>query len=75
VLYARRMYQRGKVLFPDDSGVMASPDFGVGTSGIAAFLHRLVSGTPRIFMVDECLDVNHAMATTASRRGELWPSN
>jgi len=53
VLLTHRVYQDGLAVFADDSGAMVSPDFGVGTSGIGAFLHRWLTGRPRLFMVDD----------------------
>lgn len=61
-LYLRRVVRDGQVLFPDDSGASLAPDFGIGTSGIGAFCHRLACGGGRPFMVDELLTCQAAAA-------------
>lgn len=56
VLFTHRVYKDDRVVFADDTGMMISSDFGVGTSGIAAFFHRLARPRRRLFMNDELLD-------------------
>jgi lantibiotic modifying enzyme len=62
VLHTHRIQGPGGVRFAEDSLTGVSPEYGVGTSGIGAFYRRLATGGPRMFMVDEVLDVAPAGA-------------
>lgn len=52
VLYSHRVYRDGLAVYADDSWMMCTPDYGVGYTGVGAFLHRLAAGGPRLFMED-----------------------
>jgi lantibiotic modifying enzyme len=56
VLFSYRIVRDGRTILPDDSHLGAAPDFGVGTSGVGAFFHRLARGGARPFMLDELFD-------------------
>jgi hypothetical protein len=42
----------GPTIFADDSGATVSAGFGTGVAGTGAFLLRLVTGSPRLLMLD-----------------------
>jgi hypothetical protein len=65
-LLAHRIERGGRIVFADDTGVMVSPDYAVGTSGIGSFFHRLATGGPRDLMVDDILDAHVAREGTAA---------
>lgn len=52
VLHTHRIYRDGRAVYADDSGMMTSPDFGVGWTGVGSFFYRLAMGGPRPFMAD-----------------------
>ncbi|HEY4026453.1 MAG TPA: lanthionine synthetase LanC family protein, partial [Candidatus Dormibacteraeota bacterium] len=53
VLWHRRVEDRGRTVFPDETNVRVSADWGLGLAGIAAFLLRLDRAGPRPLMLDE----------------------
>lgn len=66
VLFTYRIYRNGRVAFADDSQAVVSLDFGVGTSGIGAYFHRLVTGRGRLFMVDDIIEDRLGCATATA---------
>lgn len=55
VIYTRRVYDDGLVVFPDESNTGVTAPFNTGLAGIGSFFLRLVHGGPRPLMVDELL--------------------
>jgi Lanthionine synthetase C-like protein/Protein kinase domain len=53
VLWHRRVEDRGRTVFPDETNVRVSADWGLGLAGTAAFLLRLHRGGPRPLMLDD----------------------
>lgn len=53
IIYSRRVYLGGPALFPDETGMRISTDYGIGYAGVAGFLLRLSQLTPRTLMLDE----------------------
>ncbi|HKH43058.1 MAG TPA: lanthionine synthetase LanC family protein, partial [Thermoanaerobaculia bacterium] len=47
-----RIYRPAGITFPDDTGFPTGIDFSIGPAGIASFLSRLASGSPRLLMLD-----------------------
>ncbi len=50
-----RLERDDGIAFPGESRARISCDFGTGSAGIALFLHRLRSGGPPAYMLDELL--------------------
>ena len=55
LLLQRRTPSTGGTVFADDSGATVSAGFGTGLAGTGAFLLRLVTGGPRLLMLDQLL--------------------
>ena len=51
-LYARHAVRNGLLLVPDEAGEDVAVDYGVGLTGVIAFLLRLRHGGPRLLMAD-----------------------
>ena len=55
LLLQRRTPVTGGTVFADDSGATVSAGFGTGLAGTGAFLLRLVTGGPRLLMLEQLL--------------------
>lgn len=51
-LYARHALRDGRMVVPDETGMQVVADYGVGLSGVVAFLLRLRDGGPRLWTPD-----------------------
>ncbi|QNP75194.1 class IV lanthionine synthetase LanL [Streptomyces roseirectus] len=51
----RHVLRDGRVLPVDETGTGTAADFGTGLAGVAAFLHRLIHGGPRLWLPDHNL--------------------
>jgi lantibiotic modifying enzyme len=52
IIYSRRVLLENQILFPDETGMRLSADYGIGYTGVAAFLLRLSTLSPRLMMLD-----------------------
>ncbi len=55
IIYSRRLVMGDQILFPDETGMRLSADYGIGFTGVASFLLRLSTLSPRFMMMDNLI--------------------
>jgi len=59
-IFLFRIKKDNGIAFPGDELIRISNDYGTGSAGVGLFLHRYLTKTPRIFMIDHLVENKNA---------------